>query len=194
LSYDRGNYRDKWRIENEAATVRAGLGLDQLAVLDPSLLVAQLGAQVFHLSDLIPDDEVTLKRARRIGFDGCSSCHPETGELMILINCGRPKRRRMATLMEELAHLRLQHAPSRIERDEFGMLRRNFDRAQEHEAYDLGAALLLPKERIQRDVKEGQMLVGEIADAHGCSHELVTYRIRRMRLAKRYAAYARAAS
>jgi Zn-dependent peptidase ImmA (M78 family) len=69
-------------------------------------------------------------------------------------------------------------------------MRRSFDKGQEHEAYDLGAALLLPKERIQRDVKVEKKDAGAIADDHKCSIELVEYRIRRMRLWTRYVAYA----
>lgn len=194
MGYQRGDYRDKWRVENETAAVRRRLGLDQLAVLDPSLVVADLDAVVLHLRDLI-DDEVALRRARRIGFDGAASCHPVTGQPLILINCGKPKRRRMATLMEELAHLLLRHEACHLAPDpELGIIRRTFDRAQENEAYDFGAALLLPKERIQRDVKELRLLVSAIADIHGCSEQLVAYRIRRMRLWNRYSAYATAAS
>jgi Zn-dependent peptidase ImmA (M78 family) len=167
------------------------VGLDQLQVLDPSLIVDDLGAEVFHLSDLIATDGAALRRARRIGFDGMSSIHPETGEPVIILNCGRPVRRRMATVMEELAHLLLRHQPSKIALDpELGVVRRSFDRSQENEAYDLGAALLLPKERIQRDVKDEKLAAIEIADAHKCSEQLVVYRIRRMRLWDRYTAYA----
>ena len=195
MNYQRGNYQDKWRIERLAAEIRARIGLDQLDVLDPHALVEHYDVRLFHLRDLIGNDEVALHRARRIGFDGAASAHPETGELMILLNCGKPERRRTATLMEELAHLILQHEPSRIEPDgQLGLVRRKFDRSQEHEAYDLGSAMLLPKERIQRDVKEHQALVEAIADAHGCSTDLVGYRIRRLRLWNRYTTYARAAS
>jgi Zn-dependent peptidase ImmA (M78 family) len=195
MGYKRGDYRDKWRIERTAAAVRGRLGLDQLAVLDVSLLVDHLGAEVFHLRDLIQDDEVALRRARRIDFDGVASLHPKTGQPVIIMNCGRPVRRRLATLMEELAHLLLKHKPSRIAFDpQLGIARRSYNREQENEAYDLGAALLLPRERIQRDVKEQQLLVDEIADAHGCSEQLVTYRIRRMRLWTRYSGYATEAS
>jgi Zn-dependent peptidase ImmA (M78 family) len=194
VGYRRGDYRDKWRIEAHAAAIRRSIGLDQLTVLDPSLVVDLLDAQVFHLSDLIVDDHVALRRARRVGFDGAASSHPETRQAVILINCGKPRRRRMATLMEELAHLLLDHEPSRIALDPgLGLIKRSFDRDQEHEAYDLGSALLLPKERIQRDVKELGLLAGEIADEHGCSEQLVVYRIRRLRLWNRYCGYSDAA-
>jgi hypothetical protein len=195
VAYKRGDYRDKWRVERTSADIRNRVGLDQITVLDPTLLVDHLGAEVFHLSELIPDDEVALRRARRIGFDGASSIHPATREPVIIINCGKPLRRRMATLMEELAHLLLEHKPCKIAPDpELGIVRRSFDRQQENEAYDLGAALLLPKERIQRDVKDLRLLVNEIADEHRCSTELVIYRIRRMRLWNRYLTYAPKAS
>jgi Zn-dependent peptidase ImmA (M78 family) len=191
VAYRRGYYRDKWRIEDRAKAIRKRVGLDQLAVLDPSLIVENLGAEVFHLSDLITGDGAALRRARRIGFDGMTSIHPETGEPVIILNCGRPVRRRMATMMEELAHLLLRHRPSKIALDpELGVVRRSFDRPQENEAYDLGAALLLPKERIQRDVKDEKLAAIEIANAHKCSEQLVVYRIRRMRLWDRYKAYA----
>lgn len=194
MGYRRGDYRDKWRIENRAAATRRGVGLDQLTVLDPSLVVDLLDARVFHLRDLIVDDDIALRRARRVRFDGAASSHPETGQAVILMNCGKPRRRQMATLMEELAHLLLDHKPCRIALDpELGIIKRSFDRDQEHEAYDLGSALLLPKERIQRDVKELGLLAGEIADEHGCSDQLVLYRIRRLRLWNRYCAYSDAA-
>jgi Zn-dependent peptidase ImmA (M78 family) len=190
VGYQRGDYHDKWRIERLAAKIRRQAGLDQFEVLDPSVLVKRVGAELFLLSDLI-DDDAALARARQIGFDGAASAHPETGELLILLNCGKPPRRRLATLMEELGHLLLKHEPCRIERDPaFGLAQRSFDRSQENEAYDLGAALLLPKERIQRDVKEREALIDDIADAHGCSQDLVTYRVRRLRLWNRYTSYA----
>lgn len=112
-SYARGDYRDKWRIERRAAEVRGALGLDQIQVLDPVLLADSLGAEVFDLADLI-DDEVELRRARDIAFDGMASTHPSEEVPIIVLNCGRPVRRRTATLMEELGHLVLGHQPSRI--------------------------------------------------------------------------------
>jgi hypothetical protein len=72
--------------------------------------------------------------------------------------------------------------------------RRLFARSQENEAYDLGAALLLPRERIEVDVRERPNLVREIADTHGHSEQPVTYRIKRMHLWDRYVGYAFRAS
>jgi hypothetical protein len=57
------------------------------------------------------------------------------------------------------------------------------------ERVDLGAAILLPKERIQPDVAD-KRAADEIAADHGCSEDLVIYRIKRMRLWNRYEQYA----
>ena len=194
MPYNSRNWQHKLRIEKLSAEIRVQLGLDQIVVLDPLLIASGLKADVLRLSDLV-DDDVTLRRARRIHFDGAASTHPQTGLPVIMLNCGRPKRRQTATLMEELSHLLLKHRPSRIEpHPELGFLQRTYDRAQETEAYDLGAALLLPKQRIQRDIKERECLLQDIADAHNCSTELVGYRIRRCRLWDRYQGYAAEAS
>src|SRR4051812_38232530 len=117
MPYERGNYRDKWRIERQAAAIRKRLGLDQVEVLDPLVLAESLGAEVLQLSDLIPDSRA-LRRARAIGFDGMASRHPEQGTPIIVLNCGRSRRRQTATLMEELAHLVLGHRPTKILRDQ----------------------------------------------------------------------------
>ncbi len=193
MAYDRTDFRAKARIERTAAEIRGELGLDQIAVLDPVVLLAHVDAELFYVEELV-DDPVQLRRVRSIAFDGLAFTHPESGRSVILLNCGKPERRQRATLMEELAHILLKHRPSRVALDpDLGVMRRTFDRAQENEAYDLGCALLLPKERIQRDVKDQQRLVREIADEHGCSHELVSYRIKRARLWRRYQLYAAAA-
>ena len=49
--------------------------------------------------------------------------------------------------------------------------------------------MLLPKERIQRDVA-AKRTADEIAAEHGCSDDIVVYRIKRMRLWQRYERYA----
>ena len=92
--------------------------------------------------------------------------------------------------MEEFSHHLLGHSPSTIALNPHtGFLERSYDGAQEAEAYDLGAALLLPKERIQHDVG-GKRSAADIAALHGCSEELAVYRIKRMRLWQRYERYA----
>ena len=194
MTYQRGNYKDKWRIERHATEIRRQVGVDQIEVLDPMLLVEHLDAELFYFGDLIPYDPVRLSRARAFGIDGVAFTHPETSGSGILLNCGKSVRRQTATLMEDRAHLLLKHAPSQININPvLGLTTRTYHASQENEAYDLGAATLLPKERIQRDISDLKLHASEIAGAHRCSEELVRYRVNRLRLAKRYSAYAKAA-
>ena len=184
MAYERGRYQDKWRIERQAAAVRGRLGIDQLQPLDPWRLADAVPAHVFYPEDLVDCD--LAAQLRHVPWDGFAFCFPGESTLMVLLNSARPRTRQMATLMEELSHHLLGHPACRIEHDPAtGLPCRSYTEADEHEAYDLGAAILLPKERIQRDVKAGQR-AGEIASAHGCSEDLVVYRIRRMRLWRTY--------
>ncbi len=184
MTYVRGDYRSKWRIERHATKIRASLGLDQIEVLDPDLLCDAIPAHVFEPADF--GDPELDRRVQLADWDGFSFSFPEDPSLMVVLNPNRPIARRTATLMEEFAHHLLGHRPSAIWRDKAtSVLRRDFDRSQEDEAYDLGAALLLPKERIQFDVAR-RIPAREIATEHRCSVPLVEYRIKRLRLWARY--------
>lgn len=188
MPYSRGDYRDKWRIERLAATVRRKLKVDQLEPLSPWQLAEALPAHIFYPEDFENDE--LAGRLRQVRWDGFAFSCDGDSTLMILLNSARSEKRQMATLMEELSHHLLRHKPCKISvNSQTGLLERSYDGAQEAEAYDLGAAILLPKERIQRDVGE-KRTASEIANDHGCSEELVVYRIKRMRLWKRYESYA----
>jgi Zn-dependent peptidase ImmA (M78 family) len=188
VAYNRGDYREKWRIERLAASIRTKLGLDQLTPLSPWRLADAIGAHVFYPADF--GDQALVRRLRTVKWDGLAFCCPGEQSLMIVLNPARPKTRQAATLMEELSHHLLGHQPCSIAvNDKTGILERSYDKTQEDEAYDLGAALLLPKERIQRDVAE-RRTAQEIAAVHACSGDIVVYRIKRMRLWQRYERYA----
>jgi len=188
MAYSRGRYQDKWRIERQAAVVRRSLGLDQLTPLDPWLLCEAVPAHVFYPEDFPADG--LARQLQAVPWDGFSFCFPDEVTLIVMLNSARPRTRQMATLMEELAHHLLGHKPCAITRDPTGgFLRRSYDPSQETEAFDLGAALILPKEKVQRDVGAHRS-AAEIAREHGCSGDLVIYRIKRMRLWRRYESYA----
>lgn len=188
MAYRRGDYRDKWRIERLAAAIRGRLGFDQLEPLSPWRLADAIPAHVFYPEDF--DNDGHARRMRRVKWDGLAFYCPDDPTLMILLNPAMPETRQTATLMEELSHHLLRHKPSSIAvNPKTGFLERSYDRSQEDEAYDLGAALLLPKERIQKDVA-AKRTADEIASEHLCSDDIVIYRIKRMRLWQRYERYA----
>jgi hypothetical protein len=184
VPYNRSRYQDKWRIERLARHVREQLGLDQFAVVDPWALADAIPAHIFYPEDLVPPR--LAEAARTVDWDGGSFCLPGETALMVLLNPTRPKTRQSATLMEEFAHHLLNHQPTRLfVEPQTGLLRREFNQAQEHEAYDLGATILLPKELVQKEVNRGVSAI-DLAKQHGCSPDLVAYRIRRCRLWNRH--------
>jgi Zn-dependent peptidase ImmA (M78 family) len=189
MSYSRSDYKDKWRIERQAKQIRETLAVDQFTPLSPWDLAEAVPAHVFYPEDF--GDAALAKRLATARWDGFGFSFPGEKTLIVLLNSSRPETRQAATLMEELSHHLLRHAPCKITRDSAtGLLRRSFDRTQEDEAYDLGAATLLTKEMIQRAVSEQRLSAAAIAAEHRCSEELVLYRIKRLRLWQRYERYA----
>lgn len=185
-----GARADPWRLEREAAAVRWRLGLGPLDRLDPLGLAAAVPARVFRPEDF--GDEVLVRRLREVSWDGLSFTLPG-GELVVLLNPERPATRRTATLLEELAHALLGHRPTRLETDpRTGVLSRSYDAEQEREAFEFGAALLLPRELLAAELR-ARRPAWATARRHGCSQALVLFRIRRLGLSRRYDAYSRAA-
>ena len=189
MRYDRTRYQERWAMERKAQAVRRALGLTQTQVLDPWLLAEAIHAHVFYPEDLVHPDLAV--RAGNVDWDGFAFVFPGEKHLMVVLNPARPERRQCATLLEELSHHILGHQPSRIYADaDTGLLMRDFNRAQEDEAFDFGSVVLLPKELIQQHVKVARGSAQQLADMCGCSIDLVHMRIKRCRLWNRYLAYA----
>jgi Zn-dependent peptidase ImmA (M78 family) len=178
---------DKWRLEHAAQAIRQQLRLGPTDILDLQQLADAIPAHVFFPEDLIAPG--LADRARAIDWDGFAFVFPGEDCLMVLLNSGRSARRRSATLLEEFAHHLRGHKPTQLFRDPVtGLLRREYDKAQEQEAYDFGSMLLLPKELIQQHVKELRGTAEELADRCGCSVQLVEMRIKRCNLWPRHMA------
>ena len=178
------NYQDKWRLEQHARAIRERLRLTPFDILDPWKLADAVPAHVFYLEDVVPP-KLALN-AYRANWDGFAFQFPRESILMVILNSAKPVTRQSATLMEELSHGLLGHVPSHLQEDPHtGLLRRDYNKDQEREAFGLGATILLPKELIEREVNRG-LGAGEIALERGCSAALVEYRIKRSHLWKQY--------
>ena len=96
----------------------------------------------------------------------------------VLVNDCHEVQRQRVTLLEEVWHILLGHRLVKIARiaEAYG---RTFDQAEEHDAYYLAAATLLPRKAIITAVTRRQTSQ-QIADRFGTSPELVDYRIKRL--------------
>lgn len=92
--------------------------------------------------------------------------------------------RQRVTYLEECWHILLGHRLTRIAKiaNSYG---RTFDSAEEHDAYYLAAACMLPETMLRQAVREGQSAAG-IGAVFGASPELVEYRIKRLGLWRSY--------
>lgn len=113
----------------------------------------------------------------------CSRPLPDGWKLVIL-NPAHGKQRNRATLMEEVAHVFLGHAPNRLAvvssettGEQKRILTRDYNHDDEEAAYAVGAAALVPYAALRRLVAEGRR-AHEISRHFGVSRQLVEYRIK----------------
>jgi transcriptional regulator with XRE-family HTH domain len=101
---------------------------------------------------------------------------------VILRNKKHNIERQRVTYLEECWHILLGHKLTRIAKvaDAYG---RTFDSNEEHDAYYLAAATLLPREVVVKAVEEKRS-PKSLAVQYGVSTELVEYRIKRLGLWK----------
>lgn len=98
----------------------------------------------------------------------------------VLVNDCHTEERQRVTLLEEYWHILLGHKLTKISRvaDAYG---RTYDQTEEHDAYYLASATLLPRGAMADAVEKRQSSV-EIAQRFGTSPELVDYRLKRIGL------------
>lgn len=98
----------------------------------------------------------------------------------ILRNNRHSVERQRVTYLEECWHILLGHKLTRIAKvaDGYG---RTYDSTEEHDAYYLAAACLLPEDSVTEAVRQRKP-AAEIARQFGTSPELVEYRIKRLGL------------
>ena len=78
--------------------------------------------------------------------------------------------------MEEITHVFMRHVPTGVCQLVGGLAVRDYDQAQEQEAYGIGAAALLPWAAFFRELDVG-IPIEAIAVKYGVSTALVKYRI-----------------
>ena len=107
---------------------------------------------------------------------------------IIIMNVTHPPTRQNATLMEEYFHIILKHKPSKVGHcPQTGIIRREFDKAMESEAYFSAAAALVPYSALKAMVISSATSP-DIAEHFEVSGQLVDFRLKTCKLFRRASA------
>lgn len=177
----------KPEMEDMAREFREDLDVDPTEPLE-ALDVRISGVSV-HVPKEVPGlDERCIEHLDGIGSREWSAMSVpldlEEERWAVLRNDTHSLERQRVTYLEECWHILLGHRLTRIAKiaDAYG---RTFDSAEEHDAYYLAAACMLPEAMLRVAVREGRS-ADEIGTAYGASPELVEYRIKRLGLWRTY--------
>jgi len=183
--------------ELKAVEVKRRLGISAQDPVDPFKILPQIPARLFD-----PDE---FRRASPILACALFSVHRTAwdavgfgrigarGESIILLNPTAAKTRQRATLMEEVVHIVLDHPKTELPVSHSGngstpalAWTRPYDTAIEDEAYNVGAACLLPYPSLFQAVNARHEHATVIAEQAGLSTDHVIYRIKRAGLSRIY--------
>ncbi len=173
----------KEELEQTAEKFRSDLGLALDEPLD-SLRIEVEGIEVVSVSraEFLDAREIKFLIEDASGEWSAMSVplEPEQHSWVVLLNDSHGIERRRVTLLEEYWHIFLGHKLTKVARvaEAYG---RTYDKSEEHDAYYLASASLLPRLAVTEAIKLGQTSL-EIADSFGVSPELVDYRTKRLGL------------
>lgn len=173
----------KEELEEAAEGFRRDLDLGTNDALDPfDLIVAPVTVERLQSSTCID-----AKTRKTLSGPACN----EWSAMSVPLNAGQDRwvvflndchtlERQRVTLLEEYWHILSGHKLTKIAKIA-GSFGRTYDSSEEHDAYFLASATLLPRTAVKRMVGKGKS-AAEIAAAYGTSPELVEYRIKRLGL------------
>lgn len=164
--------------ERTSLGVRRELGLTTYDPLQPTLLAEYLEVRLCTPRDISGLPRKILHQLLEVDPWGWSAVTQLVrGKALVIYNPHHSEGRRASNIMHELAHLILEHEPSKIVMSQDGaIVMRSFDRRQEDEANWLGWCLLLPREAIVHAVRS-VLDVSGIAERYGVTEKLVRFRI-----------------
>jgi hypothetical protein len=165
--------------ERLSAGIRRDLGLVGPAPLPPAHLAEYLDVRLWTPHD-IPDlpRDVLDQLLEHDPWGWSAVTQTVKGQVTVIYNPRHSKGRQSSNIAHELAHVLLEHGPSKVILSGDGAIAmRTFDARQEAEAGWLSGSLLLPRVALLSAARQG-LSVGEIADKYVVSEVLVNYRTR----------------
>lgn len=177
----------KTEMEEMAQQLRKDLGVQPSERIE-SLDISIAGVDVFRVSDI---EGLSRECAEFLLGEGAQEWSAMSVPMdlsedswAILRNDKHTMERQRVTYLEECWHILLGHRLTRIAKiaDAYG---RTYDSSEEHDAFYLAAATLLPEDAVRAAVEAGQS-AAQISERFGASVELVEYRIKRLGLWRTY--------
>lgn len=169
------------RVEKQAIEVKRLLHLGPYTPIDPFDVLPAVPARLIAVEDLPPGIQQTLtnKRSRTewsaIGY-GPS---PVDGEELIMLNPTHHEHRQRASLMEEIVHILLHHPKVVLRFDGERSWKRPFSQKTEDEAFNIGAACIIPYRPLFNMVNNQSLSARAIATRYSVSEEYAVFRIKR---------------
>lgn len=179
--------RSKSEMDEMANGIRAELGISLSEPLEP-LVLKIAGVDVLVPSQITSLPEDCSNHLTGTGSDEWSAMsvplNADNTKWTILRNNDHNIERQRVTYLEECWHILLGHKLTKISKiaDAYG---RTYDNSEEHDAYYLASACLLPAASVTSLVQEGKS-ADDIGAHFGTSPELVEYRIKRLGLWRVY--------
>jgi Zn-dependent peptidase ImmA (M78 family) len=166
--------------EKYAESLRKELGLAIEDPIDLKKLASFFGSKLLTPEDIPGMTELHLKQLLKVDSTGWSAVTVCVEQRSVVIhNPKHSKGRQASNIAHEIAHLILEHEPTRIVMSHDGVLvMRSFNEKQEEEANWLAWCLLLPREAIIAALKN-KISVEGIAVQFGVSETLVRFRIQK---------------
>jgi Zn-dependent peptidase ImmA (M78 family) len=171
-------YGFKAQAERISAAARQALNISAIGPLDAKRYAEHLGVQILTIEELDLSDDA---RRQLLDVDPSSwsgMVIRESGLIGVLINPTHSPERQDSTMMHELSHIVLKHAPIRVDVSSAGILLvSEYSAHDEDEANWLAGALLLPRDTLKRYREKGWPAAKIIAH-FGVSQDMYNWRIR----------------
>jgi Zn-dependent peptidase ImmA (M78 family) len=155
-----------------------GVGIDEPMNLEK--LASFFGSKLLTPVEIPGMTESHLKQLLSVDPSGWSAVTVCVGQRSVIIHNPRHSSGRQASnIAHEIAHLILEHEPTRVVMSHDGALvMRSFNEKQEEEANWLASCLLLPRQAIIASLKNKLSLEG-IAERFRVSEPLVRFRVQK---------------
>ncbi|MGA7157868.1 MAG: ImmA/IrrE family metallo-endopeptidase [Acidobacteriaceae bacterium] len=166
--------------EKFADGLRRELGVEIDEPLCLERIASFFGAKLLTPQEIHGMTELHLRQLLNVDPSGWSAVTVCIGQRSVIIhNPKHSKGRQASNIAHEIAHLILEHEPTRLVMSPDGALvMRSFDEKQEEEANWLAWCLLLPRAAIIAALKK-RATVEQIALQFGVSEPLVNFRVQK---------------